>query len=100
VMKETESAFLARTAWAGHRATPLAGDASARRYLRLHGGPRPALLMCAPPALCGPIEPFLTMTDVLRDAGLRAPEIYASQSSCPLGFTRSPGGDRFPRNAC
>lgn len=73
--------FLAATGWAGAARRPLAGDASARRYLRLDGGPRPALVMIAPPELCGPLAPFLGMTAHLRAIGLRAPEIFAEDAS-------------------
>ena len=41
--------FLAHHAYAGACATPLAPGASFRRYLRLTAGPRPAVLMDAPP---------------------------------------------------
>ncbi len=43
------AAFLDRHGYAAARAEPLAQDASFRRYLRLIGGPRPAVLMDAPP---------------------------------------------------
>ena len=37
--------FLQGGAWKGARRLPFAHDASFRRYFRLAGGPRPALLM-------------------------------------------------------
>ncbi|MHA1536656.1 MAG: aminoglycoside phosphotransferase family protein [Alphaproteobacteria bacterium] len=43
------SDFLEANGWGGARRRPLPGDASRRRYERLAGGPRPALLMDAPP---------------------------------------------------
>jgi aminoglycoside/choline kinase family phosphotransferase len=59
--------FLARAGWAGAVITPLAGDASFRRYFRILGPDGNAVLMDAPP----PHEdtrPFLLARDT--DAGL------------------------------
>ena len=41
--------FLSAGAWKGAQRRPFAHDASFRRYFRLSGGPKPALLMDAPP---------------------------------------------------
>ena len=41
--------FLARHGWAGAEIRSLAGDASFRRYFRVHAGGRTAVLMDAPP---------------------------------------------------
>ena len=96
-------AFLAGTAWADATVLPLAADASTRSYARLAGGPRPALLMDAPPAAeaapCPPdaspeeraalgynaqarlagssLAAFAGLSDWLRARGVRAPEVYA-----------------------
>ncbi|MGB3408553.1 MAG: phosphotransferase [Jannaschia sp.] len=70
-------AFLARSGWQGVRRDPLVGDASLRRYERLNGGPRPALLMDAPPASGEDVAPFLRVADILRARGLSVPEIFA-----------------------
>ena len=40
-MTRSAAAFLAQTEWADARRSPLAGDASARRYERLHLGGEP-----------------------------------------------------------
>jgi len=56
---------------------PLPGDASHRRYVRLSGGPRPALLMDAPPP--EDVRPFLRIARHLRGADLSAPEIIAAE---------------------
>ena len=50
------TAFLNQAGFGAARLDPLPSDASARRYTRLLGGPRPALLMEAPP----PDVPSLT----------------------------------------
>lgn len=71
-------AFLADCGWAEADRQPLAGDASARRYLRLTGARGRAILMDAPPASCGTPDAFLRMTAWLRDHGFSAPAILAS----------------------
>lgn len=68
-------AFLARHDYAGARVAPLAQDASFRRYLRLTGGPRPAVLMDAPPP--EDVRPFLRIDAHLAGIGLSVPEIIA-----------------------
>lgn len=69
--------FLAAHGWEGYEIRPLAGDASFRRYFRVHGasGDR-AVLMDAPP----PHEdtrPFVAVAEWLAGAGLSAPSILA-----------------------
>lgn len=61
---------------------PLPGDASARRYVRLLGGPRPALLMDAPPP--EDTRPFLRIARHLAAAGLSAPGIFAADEASGL----------------
>ena len=65
-------AFLARHGWAGAEIRPLAGDASFRRYFRVHDGDRTAVLMDAPPQH-EDSAPFLTIGAHLRELGLAAP---------------------------
>jgi aminoglycoside/choline kinase family phosphotransferase len=71
----TISAFLARYGYAGAQAESLAQDASFRRYLRLRGGPRPAVLMDAPPP--EDVRPFVRIAAHLAGIGLSIPEILA-----------------------
>ncbi len=59
------AAFLARHGWAGARIEPLAGDASFRRYFRVHDGGRTAVLMDAPPEH-EDSRPFLGVGDDAR----------------------------------
>ena len=70
------AAFLKGTPWHDWQALPLAGDASARRYLRLVG-PRgdTAILMDADPAIAGDAAPFVAMAGWLLDNGLTAPRL-------------------------
>ena len=69
--------FLARHGWRGADILPLAGDASFRRYFRVHrkdddGGDRTAVLMDAPPAH-EDSRPFLSVGRHLLDLGFSAP---------------------------
>ncbi|TCZ54665.1 aminoglycoside phosphotransferase family protein [Roseicella aquatilis] len=67
--------FLAAHGYAGAERIPLAADASFRRYVRLAGGPRPALLMDAPPP--EDVRPFVALARHFGAAGLSFPEIIA-----------------------
>jgi hypothetical protein len=66
--------FLAALGWAGCEIRPLAGDASFRRYFRVHHGKRRAVLMDAPPPHEDP-RPFIAVAEWLNAAGLSAPAI-------------------------
>ena len=68
--------FLAAYGWAGARIEPLAGDASFRRYFRVIGEGRSAVLMDAPPPHEDP-RPFAAVAEWLSATGLSAPEIFA-----------------------
>lgn len=73
--------FLAATDWAGTRIAPLPGDASFRRYFRLHRGDgSAAMLMHAPPPREDP-RPFLAVAHWLEEGGLRAPHIIAEDAA-------------------
>ena len=69
--------FLAAHGWAGARIEPLAGDASFRRYFRVHAGSRQAILMDAPPPHEDP-RPFLSVARWLSAKGFAAPAIHAA----------------------
>jgi len=58
------------------RVEPLAGDASFRRYFRVIGEGRQAVLMDAPPPHEDP-RPFIAVAEWLGSVGLTAPEILA-----------------------
>jgi len=85
--------FLARHGYAAANAAPLAQDASARRYLRLTGGPRPAVLMDAPPP--ENVRPFLRIAAHLVGIGLSAPEIIAADSESGLVLEEDLGDPLF-----
>lgn len=75
--------FLDRSGWGGATRNPLSGDASFRRYVRLEGGPRPALLMDAPPPLEN-VAPFSRVARHLLALGFSAPEILAEDVEAGL----------------
>ena len=66
-------AFLDAHGFGAARRAPLDQDASLRRYTRLLGGPRPALLMEA-----ADLRPFVRVAEHLRAIGLSAPAILAT----------------------
>lgn len=69
--------FLARHGWADATILPLAGDASFRRYFRIHAGDRRAVLMDAPPPNEDP-RPFVRIAGWLQEIGLVAPRVLAA----------------------
>jgi N-acetylmuramate 1-kinase len=85
--------FLTRHGFGAARAVPLAQDASFRRYLRLSGGPRPAILMDAPPP--EDIAPFLRLVRHLAAIGLSPPEIIAAEPEQGLLLEEDLGDDLF-----
>ena len=87
-------AFLARSGWAGARVEPLAGDASFRRYFRIIGDGRQAVLMDAPPPHEDP-RPFIAVAEWLGGVGLTAPEILARDLDRGLLLLGDLGDDRL-----
>lgn len=83
-MNEAARAFLAAHGFAAHEAAPLAGDAGARRYWRLTGGPFPALLVVAPHAET--LGPFLGLAAFLAASGLSVPEVIAADAARRLAL--------------
>jgi aminoglycoside/choline kinase family phosphotransferase len=87
-------AFLAAAGWAGARIEPLAGDASFRRYFRVHRDGGTAMLMDAPP----PHEdtaPFLQAARWLEANGLRPPRILADDAARGLVLLEDFGSARM-----
>lgn len=70
-------AFLADSAWQDWAQTPLAGDASARRYLRLSSETATAILMDAPPENGEDTGPFVAIATLLHGHGFAAPRVLA-----------------------
>ena len=70
--------FLGAAGWAEARIAPLAGDASFRRYFRLHRDTgETAMLMDAPPPH-EDVRPFLAVAEWLAWHDLRSPAIHAA----------------------
>jgi len=68
--------FLSSAGWGSAEVQPLAGDASFRRYFRVHDRGRRAVLMDAPPEH-EDVRPFLQVADLLVGAGFSAPRLLA-----------------------
>jgi aminoglycoside/choline kinase family phosphotransferase len=91
-----EDAFLAAHGFGAARRVRLPGDASFRRYERLAGGPRPALLMVCPPGKEA-VAPFGRVAAHLRGLGLSAPEVIAADDAAGLALVEDLGEDTFTR---
>lgn len=89
-------AFLAANGWAGADIRPLAGDASFRRYFRVHraDGQETAVLMDAPPPHEDP-RPFLAIAAHLDALGLSAPRTLAADTTQGLVLLEDYGDDRL-----
>ena len=78
-MSRPISAFLDLAGWGGANISPLAGDASSRRYARVHVAGNSAILMIAPPEDRAAFDAFLAVALRLRDVGLSAPDILSAR---------------------
>ncbi|WP_260484427.1 aminoglycoside phosphotransferase family protein [Sphingomicrobium flavum] len=86
--------FLTRAGWGGARIDPLAGDASFRRYFRVHHDTLgDAVLMDAPPAH-EDVRPFIAIAEHLEAANFRAPRILARDLDEGLLLLEDFGDDR------
>jgi len=85
--------FLAQHGWEGADIRPLAGDASFRRYFRVHRGADTAVLMDAPPEH-EDIGPFLTVAGHLLDRGFHPPRPLAIDRERGLLLLEDFGDDR------
>jgi len=86
--------FLAAHGWGGATIEPLAGDASFRRYFRVHDAGRAAVLMDAPPPHEDP-RPFLDVARWLGERGFAAPGIHAADVDRGLVLLQDFGDDRM-----
>jgi N-acetylmuramate 1-kinase len=87
-------AFLAAHGWPGAEIRPLAGDASFRRYFRVHGADGgTAVLMDAPPAH-EDVGPFLAVAGHLLDRGFSPPRPLAIDREKGLLLLEDFGDDR------
>ena len=88
--------FLERNGWGGLPRRCLAGDASFRRYDRVGGGDRPAVLMDAPPPH-EDVRPFVAIARHLLDLGYSAPRILAADEAAGLLLLEDLGDDTYTR---
>ena len=91
------AAFLAAHGWDGE-IVPLSGDASFRRYFRVHSAGRVAILMDAPPPHEDP-RPFLHVAAWLAERGLAAPAIHAADPAQGLVLLEDFGDVRMRETA-
>ena len=95
----TIAQFLSDTNWRNAARSPLAGDASLRKYLRLGAGRdgRIAVLMDADPSLGNDVRPFLRITEYLRGIGLSAPEVFHASDAQGLLLIEDLGDALYAR---
>jgi aminoglycoside/choline kinase family phosphotransferase len=119
--EETRRTFLKDAGWGAAEAKPLPGDASTRRYIRLHMGSRTALLMDQPqngetPTASSSATPaerralgynalarlagsdcvrFMAAARYLRRAGIAAPDIYSADAAQGLLLIEDLGNDLY-----
>jgi aminoglycoside/choline kinase family phosphotransferase len=86
-------AFLAANGWAGADIRPLAGDASFRRYFRVHRNGQSAVLMDAPPEH-EDVGPFLKVAHHLLERGFTPPRPLALDREKGLLLLEDFGDDR------
>jgi aminoglycoside/choline kinase family phosphotransferase len=87
-------AFLAEAGFGAARRARLAQDASFRRYWRLSGGPRQAVLMDAPPP--EDVGPFLSVGAHLAGLGLSVPRVLAADAGAGLLLLEDLGDALYP----
>ena len=96
--QEQAERFIASTDWSGAARTPLAGDASNRRYDRVRKDGLPlAVLMDAAPERGEDVRPFTTIARHLSDIGLSAPMIYAEDATHGFLLIEDLGDDLLAR---
>ena len=89
--------FLDAAGWENAATSPLAGDASNRRYLRIAGQAGEAVLMDAPPERGEDTTPFVAVTEWLLEQGYSAPRILASDAEAGFLLIEDLGDDLFAR---
>ncbi len=94
--KRALAAFLDESGWGGARLAPLAGDASFRRYYRLGGDGRRAVLMDAPPPQ-EDVVPYIAVAQLLRRLGFSAPEVFADDPARGFLLIEDFGDETYTR---
>jgi N-acetylmuramate 1-kinase len=93
---EAMAAFLDACGWGGFAAVPLTGDASFRRYYRLVGFGRSAVLMDAPPPQ-EEVDTYVVVAGLLRRFGFSAPEVLAENHEQGFLLLEDFGDDTYTR---
>jgi len=89
-------AFVAAGAWRRAARKPFMADASFRRYFRFAGGPKPALLMDAPPPQ-EDVRPWVKIARHLTGLGLSAPAIHQADEARGLLIIEDFGDGTFAK---
>ena len=87
-------AFVENAGWGDAMHAPLAGDASARRYVRLTRGGETAVLMDDPPPGHS-VAAFVRIARLLRGLGYAAPEVLAADEGQGFALLEDLGDDSF-----
>lgn len=92
-------AFLESTPWKSWARTPLAGDASRRRYERLTSPDQKssAILMDAPPEMGEDIRPFIAVAQHLERVGLAPPSLLQWDDAAGFLVLEDLGNEIFAR---
>jgi len=96
VFNDTHQIFLDAAGWGGVALDPLSGDASSRRYFRLHRNGRTAILMDAS-RIPDSIAPFLRIGGHLRQLGFSTPDILFADPATGLLLLEDFGDRDFAR---
>ena len=75
--------------------TPVSGDASFRRYFRIHQEGRDSLILMDAPPDKEDSRPFLDVANRLSEAGLRAPAIYHFDLALGFGILEDFGDELY-----
>lgn len=94
--QEVIQEFLGRQGWGHAKHDPLPGDASFRRYIRLHDRASQAMLMDAPPPK-EDVRPFIRIAQHLVELGYSAPRILSADVEAGLLLLEDFGDDTFTR---
>ena len=89
-------ALLAHGGFAGATFAPLAGDASFRRYVRVTGAHKSAMLMDAPPDK-EDVRPYITIARYMHGRGCSVPAILGADEANGLVLLEDLGDDTFTR---